>query len=460
MPVKNAVFAAKKAVILRSSDRMFRQLLREQRLAPDEITAVQADRAIRQARFAMENTSFYRERYRDAGFTLSDLDDPAAFPDLPIVEKADVREHFAEFRSTEATDRNSRVSTTGGSTGEPLKILRDLRTPTRTLEWRLFTWWGLDPSDDVAIVYRQLRTPRGKWLHDLEWWPTRRFQLNAFEMDTERVARFFHDWERVRPALLIGYVGGVVELAAHLESTRRRVTPPRAVAVTAAPITTAQRLTIEAAFDAPVFDHYRSAEIPWMAGECAAHQGLHTFADVRSIEVVDEFDRPAAPGVTGEVIATDLTNRVFPLIRYRLGDRTATIAAECSCGITLPRIDHVAGRVSEVVRLPDGQVVPGESLTQTFSRAVEAVRQFQVHQHEDFSITVRCVPAPGGDRTADLEAAVARVREVVMDKVPVRLELVDAIPHEGGKIRYIRSDAPSRPPGSSGKAAEGGMAHG
>jgi phenylacetate-CoA ligase len=250
------------------------------------------------------------------------------------------------------------------------------------------------------------------------------------------------EWERVKPALLIGYVGGIAELAAKLERAGRRVPSPRAVAVTAAPITAAQRLTIERAFGAPVYDHYRSAEVPWMAGECTAHQGLHTFADVRVVEVVDEADRAVTAGQTGEVVATDLTNRVFPLIRYRLGDRTSPIAGMCPCGVTLPRIEPVSGRVSDAIHLPDGQVVPGESLTQTFRAAVHAVRQFQIHQQLDYSVVIRCIPAVGSDAQDAIDAAVARVREIVMDKVPVRLEIVDSIPHVGGKIRYILSDVP------------------
>lgn len=443
MSFKRAVFDAKKLLLLRSSDRMFRQLLRDERLQPDEIAALQAERAIGHARFAMQNTRFYREFYSGAGITLDDLRDPAAFAALPVVEKSHVRERFEDFRSIEATTRNSRISTTGGSTGEPLKILRDLRTPTRTLEWRLFTWWGVDPSDDIAIVYRQLRTARAKRIHDLEWWPSRRLQLDAFTMDQARIDAFLVEWDRVRPALLIGYVGGIAELAAKLERGGRRIASPRAVAVTAAPITTAQRLTIERAFGAPVYDHYRSAEVPWLAGECTAHQGLHTFADVRVVEVVDEANRTVPAGQTGEVVATDLTNRVFPLVRYRLGDRTSPVAGECPCGVTLPRIEPVSGRVSDAIHLPDGHVVPGESLTQTFRTAVHAVRQFQVHQQVDHSIVIRCVPAAGSDARNAIDAAVARVREIVMDKVPVRLEIVDSIPHVGGKIRYILSDVPA-----------------
>ncbi|MET4780332.1 phenylacetate-CoA ligase [Glaciihabitans sp. UYNi722] len=440
MTFKQAVFAAKKSTVLRRSQNMYKQLLRDQHLDQHESEKLQAERAIAHARFAMQSTEFYREVYSGAGFTLKDLDDPAAFRELPIVEKADVRENPGKFRSSEATDRNSKVSVTGGSTGEPLRLLRDLRTPTRTLEWRLFDWWGVDPSDDVAILVRRVRSDRAELAHSLQWWPSKRFQLDAYRMTDEKVDEFLARWDRIGPSLLIGYVGGISELAQMLATRGIRIRPPRAIAVTAAPMTPAQRQLIESAFGAPAFDHYRSAEIPWMAGECSEHNGLHTFADVRKVEVLDGSGRQVAPGVIGDVVVSDLTNRVFPLVRYRLGDRTTPIAGPCACGITLPRIEHVTGRISEAMRMPDGQIVAGEALSQTFSRNPAAVRQFQIHQQADYSIVIRCIPGGDPDARRDIDSAIDQVRDIVRNKVPVRLEIVESIAHDGGKIRYIKSD--------------------
>ncbi|MGN7797581.1 phenylacetate--CoA ligase family protein [Leifsonia sp. 22587] len=443
MTFRRLVFDMKRDLFLRDNRAMYERLLHDQRLEPEELAALQARRAIDHARFAYENTRFYRDLYTDAGITADDLRDPAAFTSLPIVQKSDVRAHFDDIRSTEATAENSVVSTSGGSTGEPLKLLRDLRTPTRTIEWRLFSWWGVHPSDNVALVSRQVKNKSQTRKHDLQWWPSKRIQLDAYRMDENSVSAFISRWEDVKPEVLIGYVGGIVELASFLERSGIAFHPPKAIAVTAAPITPAQRALVERTFGAPVYDHYRCAEIPWMAGECAQADGMHVFADVRVIEVLDDSNRQVVPGQLGETVATDLTNRVFPLIRYRLGDRTTTIAGRCACGVTLPRIANVSGRVSEALHLPDGRVVAGEGLTQLFSNAIDEVRQFQVHQLSDYSIVVRCVPAPDEYAVSAIEHSVDRIRDIVQGTVPVRLELVTSIPHDGGKIRYIRSDVPA-----------------
>ena len=442
MSPKRAVFDLKAATVLRPSSTLLGELVRAERLDPEEIAALQQRRAIDHARFAMSSTAFYRDRYSAAGFTLDDLRDPAAFSQLPIVEKSDVRENASLFHTPEAGPRTSRVSGTGGSTSEPLKLLHDRRFPGRVLEWRALRWWGVHPSENAAVVYRRFWTRRSRVSHALAWWPTRHIQLDTARLGPETIDGFIRSWHRVRPAVMIGYVGGIVELSRALEARGVLLPAPKAVAVTAAPLTHAQRAEIESAFSAPVYDHYRCGEIPWMAAECQERNGLHTYADVKKIEIVRADGRLAESGESGETVVTDLTNRVFPLVRYRLGDRSATLDGTCPCGMTLPRIASIGGRVTESARLPDGRVIAGDFLTEIFVPEPDAVRQFQVHQQADYSIVLRCIPSGAPDAQQGIERVVASLRSIAGDAVPVRLEIVDDIPHEGGKIRYIRSDVP------------------
>ncbi|WP_186759076.1 phenylacetate--CoA ligase family protein [Arthrobacter alpinus] len=440
MPFRRTAFKVKVNIFLPSDKRMYLDLMRSQTLPDEDLKALQMKRSLDQAQFAMEHTPFYRDLYTAAGITMRDFRDPEIFTNLPIVDKSDVRDYFEFFKSSEATSKNSIISTTGGSTGEPLRILRDLRTPTRTLEWRLFDWWGVHPSENVAVVTRQSRDSRAAFSHDIKSWPSKRFQLNAYRMDELRIDEFLENWRRISPTVLVGYVGAISELARILESRGIQPTSPRAIAVTAAPITPAQRLIIETVFGAPVYDHYRSSEIPWIAGECKEQNGLHIFSDVRKIEILKETGELCSQGEVGEVVATDLTNRVFPLVRYRLGDRTTPMQGVCPCGVNLPRISAISGRVSDALHLPGGEVIAGEALTQTFRNAPSAVRQFQVHQQSDFSIVVRCVPGSADDAKSLIHLAVDEIRTIVMNKVLVSLEIVDNIPHDGGKVRFIKSD--------------------
>ena len=435
------VFETKTRLAQRADRRVDARFLDTEYLDPETVHLSQKRHAMSIARWAFANTEFYRRRYTESGITGADLEDPHHFDELPVITKAEVREHQAELVARGRSSRQRLPSSTGGSTGQPLRVFHDRQAPVAAMWWRAFRWWGVHPGDDRAIIQRERRSRATMLREQVEWWPTTVLSLDATRMTEDSMRSFAAAWQRTSPQLLSGYVGGIHEFAAFARDEGLRLEPPKAVAVTAAPMTASQRRVIEDSLGAPVFDSYRSAEVPWMAAECEAHSGLHVFSDVRVIELLDDYQRPVIPGEEGTVIVTDLCNRVFPLVRYDIGDRTSSIVGPCECGRGLDRIRAVQGRLTDVIRLPGGRRIPG-GLTGLFNERPDAVDQFQIHQHHDLAITLRCVPGAARDAPDVIDRAAGALTRLAEGTVPVTVELVAAIPHEGGKVRVVRSDAP------------------
>lgn len=441
MALKRLMFAAKAATVRRRVGEFHRELLRNERRPIGDLTQLQNGMARDIAAFAMHESPYYRRTYGALDVDPGLLHDPTAWAELPILNRAAVKEFAAEFPTPEATAANVRPALTGGSTGEPLRTMHDARVPSLALSWRMYSWWGVSPYDDLARIGRWSFGRAAAMKNDIAWWPSRQLYLDASLISDETMARFHHDITRVRPRLIEGYVGAMLEFADFLERRGLSVPPPLAVATTAAPLTASARSRIEQAFGAPVYDEYRGSEFGWMAGECGERDGLHVFSDVRRIEVVDESGRPAAPGELGDLVITDLRNRVFPMIRYRTGDRGILRAEPCACGRSLPLIEQPQGRTTDLIRLPSGAVL-AHRLMGMFGAHPESVRLFQIHQLADYSITVRVVPGDGADSRAHIDAAVQGLRTRIADEVPVRIEYVGGLPYTGGKTKYILSDVP------------------
>jgi phenylacetate-CoA ligase len=264
--------------------------------------------------------------------------------------------------------------------------------------------------------------------------------MDTFDISEHSVEEFIQKWRRVRPEYLTGYVGGVIALARLATERGVELAAPKAIGVTAGPLLPAQRKEIQSYVRAPVYDHYRTSEANWLAGECAQQDGLHLFQDIKRIEILRD-GKATAPGDDGEIIVTDLGNRVFPIIRYATGDVSSTIEGACGCGRPHPRIRPVQGRVIDFLSLPSGKVIVG-GLTGTFAGLDEYVRQFQIYQSADFDIEVRVMLTDHPGAVSAAEERVARLRANVGGEAAVSMRVVDHIAAPKGKLRYILSDAP------------------
>jgi phenylacetate-CoA ligase len=187
-----------------------------------------------------------------------------------------------------------------------------------------------------------------------------------------------------------------------------------------------------------VFDQYGAREM-YVASECREHAGYHVHAEVVIVEVVDSNDRPCAPGERGRVLVTDLSNHAFPFVRYEVGDVAVAGAPEpCACGVTLPRLQRIEGRVSDLVVLRD-RILTAPGFCHLFT-AVDGVRSFQVRQ--DASDRIRVLIDPGPEYDADVEAFLMRSLEEMVES-SARVEIVTSEPitiPASGKRRFVISD--------------------
>lgn len=436
--MKRAIFDAKTRVLMRADRAAFADMLRAEREPVETARARSAERSAALASYAFAESEFYRAHYTAAGFSAVDVARPENFPLLPAVTKDDIHEHGERLGARSVPDARRLASRTGGSTGRPLLVYNDDRAPVAALWWRIYSWWGIHPADDSAYIYRRARTGMARVAHALQWWPSRQILLDARGTTREATAEFVRQAQRIRPKLLVGYVEGVRAFAEYARDEGITLPSLRAISVTASVLQPGQRAFIQEVLGTPVYDTYRSAEVPWIAAECRERDGLHVLSDRRRVDVVDAGGVPTTE--VGDILVTDLDNRAFPLIRYAIGDRTRVLPGMCACGRTLERIAPIDGRVTDELRTPSGRSFVG-GLSGLFNDWRGAVRQFQLHQGPDDVVTIRYVPEGGASAAEEAAAAVARtLRRMLHDEVPVQVEAVEAVESVGGKARLVLAE--------------------
>lgn len=439
--LKTQFFFWKYCLIKPDALQQYRQMLHDQYLSADEIEALNWQRTKKLLDYAYKHVPFYQKRFKDMGITPADIVTQNDYSKIPCLTRRDLIEHFDDLISDEATSRMLRVSTTGGSSGVPVKVMHTKKIVRAAAGWRMLNWWNLPPDCDSGSVYRSLGTSfKSRLLEFIQWFPTRHLLLNATSFTEKDIEVFIQKFNRIRPPLLHGYVGAMDTVADYILQNNIKVHAPEVIWCTSAPITPIQQKKIESAFNAPVYDQYGCCEIYWLAAECPKRSGLHMFYDIRRFEFLNEHDIPVPNGEYGDIAITDLQNNLFPLIRYRNGDRGRRLTKNCSCGCNLPLMDKVKGRISESFILPSGARLNGEYLTTLFDHAPDAVRQFRVHQNADYSIEIFVVLNPHKETAKRIcENVKLKLIDAVHAEVPVLLYYVSTIEQHGGKLCFITS---------------------
>jgi phenylacetate-coenzyme A ligase PaaK-like adenylate-forming protein len=165
---------------------------------------------------------------------------------------------------------------------------------------------------------------------------------------------------------------------------------------------------------------------------------MHVNADWAILEVVDEDNRPVPDGEKGaKVLITNLANEVQPIIRYEIGDIVTMATEPCACGSTLPLIEKIDGRDSEMFWIgSEGELepLPPAVFEVALGELLDA-REYQLVQEERNRFLVRVEPLPG----AKLEKERARklMQEQLAEygfekRLEIDVEVVDKLEPEGG----------------------------
>ncbi len=198
------------------------------------------------------------------------------------------------------------------------------------------------------------------------------------------------------------------------------------------------RSLCEQHWDIPVRDNYSSEEFGILPLQCPDHDHLHVMSERAIVEILNDDDRPCAPGEIGRVVVTGFLGYATPLIRYEIGDR-AIAGAPCPCGRGLPVIERIIGRERQSVQLPSGErlfpVLDAEPLL-----LKSGVKQYQLVQTSTEEIDLNLVAE--GPLAAEEEAEiVSHFQHNFRHPFTFRFNYVDAIARgPGGKFQIFKSD--------------------
>jgi phenylacetate-CoA ligase len=337
-----------------------------------------------------------------------------------------------------------RQNFTSGTTGTPLRLYENEATMQRTYAYwsRFRKWFGFEHWPPRATFGGRVVVPRHQdrppfWRYNAiehQW------VFSPFHLSDDTAPDFIKKLERVKPFLLDGYVSSIYVLARYVNRMGITSIRPKAVQTTSETLLDAQRAEIEKAFQCKVYNQYSHGEKAVYICECP-EGSLHINDEFGVVEIIKD-GQPAQPGEIGEMVVTGFCNTVMPLIRYQTSDLALqTDDTPCACGRGLSRVGSVEGRVIDVLRMPDGKIVPPTALTLLFDKAyVIGIAEAQIHQVSRDLIIIRMVPL---DPNIAIDQAVLEtdLRSMMGSEINFKVEIVDHIPRTAaGKYKFVLSD--------------------
>jgi phenylacetate-CoA ligase len=401
----------------------------------EQIERLQRRRLRRMVRYAWERVPFWRAAMQQRGLVPDDIATPNDLARLPLVDERTVQLRLEEFRSPNWPDSKTFVLKSGGA-----------RTRLRkTIHWdpasqlRKLAWQERDRAVLVRLAGREVGL-RQLWilpeasesLRARAWFDARVATPRAL-VARERIAidlRFGAVLERLaefRPQVVYSYGSYAERFFRWLDGAPTPSALPRVWVYGGDAMDPIWRERAETR-GCLVLSTYQSVEAGRIGFECERRQGFHLNIDLVAVRVLDADGRDVGPGTVGEIVISNLVNRATVLLNARLGDRGALAAGGCPCGRSLPLLQQLEGRTTELIELLDGRRFGDIDLRKMLASALDFALQVQVVHPRPGQIVWRVVPRRVDEAQAHAARLADRTRETLGASTEVSVEVVDDIP--------------------------------
>ena len=359
------------------------------------------------------------------------------YKNIPILDRKTIRNNFDKLQSLKIKNRRWKYKTTGGSTGEPLKVIQDLER----VEWTNAAkelrndWVKFKPGYPKATfsgIEIELFSRKEALFFFIKKWMENNIYLNAFNMTSEMMREYAHRINKSCPLHIKGYTNAIYQFAIFLKKEKIKIYSPHSIICSAGTLTDTMRKTIEDVFNSDVFNSYGSREIQTMAFECPTHSGLHVMAPLVYFEILNKDGNDTMPGEIGEVVLTPFFNYAMPLIRYRIGDMASWSREQCLCGRNWPLIEDIKGRTVECFIREDGGIVSPELFVRVMSNE-EWINKYQIIQDEIKNITILIVASeqyidPSKKYRKNIDSISKRICSAISNDCEINYKFVNDIP--------------------------------
>lgn len=349
---------------------------------------------------------YYKNAFHNLSVTQGKINHLTQFDKFPQLGKSELQQLYTEFSSkTDSKHHVIETRKTSGTSGFPIKIPAGRETVARALACRdrFQAWYGIKPGDRQARFWGRPVNSATNGKNKLRNWLLNRIVFSPEKLGYESFNRWTAQLCKLKPDFFYGYSSMLAAYANHLASSREKLNfTPKAVICTAEMISRPEKKQMENIYDCPVIEEYGCSEVDIIAFECE-YGSLHIAEDNVLVEVVDKDSEGY-----GNVLVTDLSNTIFPLVKYKLDDIARLENVTCNCRRQLQIMSPVLGRdQNQYILHPEGTLIHSVVIPDTIEHVCKKLKVeitwFKASQFKDYRLLLKLAASKNGNHVTDKE---------------------------------------------------------
>jgi phenylacetate-CoA ligase len=329
-----------------------------------ELRKYQLKKLKEQVRHCYQNSTFYRQKFKNAGLKPEEIKTVEDIQKIPFTVKNDLRDNYPFGMVTVNPADVVEIHASSGTTGNPIigaYTQNDVNAWQELMARSIYTTGGRK-EDVIHIAYGYGLFTGGIGFH----YGAQKIGATIVPISggmTQRQIKLMKD------------LGATVlcctpSFAMYLAETmiKEGINPIKDLKLRiglfgAEPWSDKIRERIEEELGIEAFDVYGLTELcgPGVSIECNQHKGLHVWEDHFLIETINsETGEVLAPGEEGELVFTTLNKTAIPMLRFRTRDISVINSEKCGCGRTHARMMRVRGRSDDMLIIRGVNVFPSQ----------------------------------------------------------------------------------------------------
>ncbi|MBQ4257277.1 MAG: phenylacetate--CoA ligase [Oscillospiraceae bacterium] len=383
--------------------------------------------------------SFYGKKLKEAGIT--EVRTPEDFESLPFSEKKDLRDAYPLGLMTAPEEEIVRIHSSSGTTGKPVIIpytKKDVED-WATMFARCYETAGITSKDRIHI------TPGyGLWTAGIGFQAgCEKLGAMAVPMGPGNTDKQLEMMTALKSTVLCATSSYALLLAEEIakRGIKDQIHLKKGV-IGSERWSQKMRDRISNELGIELYDIYGLTEIygPGIGINCEHNTGMHIWDDFIYLEIIDPVTGKNVPdGEQGEIVITTLVKEGAPLIRYRTHDLSRIIPGKCPCGREYPRIDVIAGRTDDMMKIKGVNVFPSQ-IEEVLGTFPEISSEYQIRiSHLDGKDTMRIYVETTGDNSfADLsERIAAKIKSAIGFTPIVKVVEIGVLPRSMKKTARV-----------------------